>query len=99
MHGVRRAEVQLGETACVIGLGLVGQLAVQLLVAAGVQVVGFDMIEARCRTAEAAGALVCASPDPDGIATVETALATATGGLGADHIFISAGGASNDPVH
>ena len=38
MHGVRRAEVQLGETAAVIGLGLIGQLVVRLLVAAGVQV-------------------------------------------------------------
>jgi predicted dehydrogenase/threonine dehydrogenase-like Zn-dependent dehydrogenase len=99
MHGLRRAEVQLGETACVIGLGLVGQLAVQLLVASGVRVVGFDMIDARCRTAEDAGALVCASPDPEGIATVEAAVAKATGGLGADHVFISAGGASNEPVH
>ena len=32
MHGVRRAEVQLGETAAVIGLGLIGQLVVRLLV-------------------------------------------------------------------
>ncbi len=57
MQGVRRAEVALGETACVIGLGLIGQLAVRLLVASGVQVVGLDMVEARCRTAEKAGAL------------------------------------------
>ena len=35
MQGVRRAEVQLGDTACVIGLGLVGQLVVRLLIAAG----------------------------------------------------------------
>src|SRR6201985_1746949 len=35
MHGVRRAEVQLGETAAVIGLGLIGQLVIRLLVAAG----------------------------------------------------------------
>ena len=99
MHGVRRAEVQLGETACVIGLGLVGQLAVQLLVAAGVRVVGFDVIDERCRTAEKAGALACAAPDPDGIARIEATVRAATGGLGADHIFIAAGGASNDPVH
>ena len=45
MHGVRRAEPQLGETACVIGLGLVGQLVVRLLVAAGIRVVGLDVIE------------------------------------------------------
>ena len=42
MQGVRRAEVALGETACVIGLGLIGQLVVRLLVASGVQVVGLD---------------------------------------------------------
>src|SRR5690348_11369673 len=52
MHGVRRAEVQLGETACVIGLGLVGQLVVRLLIAAGVRVIGIDVIEERCRLAE-----------------------------------------------
>jgi hypothetical protein len=34
------AEVQLGDAACVIGLGLVGQLVVRLLIAAGVRVVG-----------------------------------------------------------
>ena len=34
MQGVRRAEVQLGETAAVIGLGLIGQLVVRLLAAA-----------------------------------------------------------------
>ena len=56
MHGVRRAEVQLGETAAVIGLGLVGQLVVRLLVAAGVQVVGLDPVAARCQLAEQAGA-------------------------------------------
>src|SRR5262249_45394957 len=45
MHGVRRAEVQLGDTACVIGLGLVGQLVVRLLVASGVRVVGLEVVE------------------------------------------------------
>ena len=56
MHGVRRAEVQLGETAAVIGLGLVGQLVVRLLMAAGVQAVGIDPVPDRCRLAEKAGA-------------------------------------------
>ena len=62
MHGVRQGEVQLGETACVIGLGLVGQLVVRLLVAAGVRVVGLDVIEDRCKRAEQAGAAFCAAP-------------------------------------
>ena len=98
MHGVRRGETQLGETACVIGLGLVGQLVVRLLVAAGVRVVGIDTIEERCRLAEAAGAMSCASPDDEGAAYIEQVLRTATGGLGADHVFLAAGGDTNGPV-
>ena len=98
MQGVRRAEVALGETACVIGLGLIGQLVVRLLVASGVQVVGLDMVEARCRAAEKAGALICAAPDEDGLREVERVLLDRTGGLGADHVLLAAGGDSNGPV-
>ena len=98
MHGARRAEPQLGETACVIGLGLVGQLVVRLLVAAGVRVVGVDTVPERCRLAEQAGALACAGPDPDGTAYVEQVLQATTGGLGADHVYLAAGGDTNGPV-
>ena len=62
MQGVRRAEAQLGETACVIGLGLIGQLVVRLLVASGVRVVGVDTVPDRCRMAEAAGAVSLCRP-------------------------------------
>ena len=98
MQGVRRAEVQLGDAACVIGLGLVGQLVVRLLIAAGVRVVGLDTIEDRCRLAEKAGALACAAPTPEGVEAVEQALAEITDGRGADHILLAAGGSSNGPV-
>src|SRR4051795_13594024 len=98
MQGVRRTEAALGETACVIGLGLIGQLAVRLLVASGVQVVGLDTVEARCRAAEKAGALACAVPDDAGIAQIESVLHERTGGLGADHVLLAAGGESNRPV-
>ena len=98
MQGVRRAEPQLGETSLVIGLGLVGQLVVRLLVAAGIRVVGLDMIEARCRLAEQAGAVVCAAPDDEGLAAVAASLDELTSGRGADHVFLAAGGSSNAPV-
>jgi predicted dehydrogenase/threonine dehydrogenase-like Zn-dependent dehydrogenase len=98
MHGVRRAEVQLGETAAVIGLGLVGQLVVRLLIAAGVQVVGIDPVDDRCRLAEKARAAVCGSPADDGMDAVLRELAAITGGRGADHIFLAAGGPTNGPV-
>ena len=98
MHGVRRGEVQLGETAAVIGLGLVGQLVVRLLIAAGVQVVGIDPVEDRCRLAEKAGAVRCGSPAEDGMSDVLRELAVVTRGRGADHVFLTAGGATNGPV-
>ncbi len=98
MQGVRRAEVQLGETACVIGLGLVGQLVVRLLVAAGVRVVGLDVIADRCRLAEKAGAVACAAPSNEGMAVIERALSDLTDGRGADHVLIAAGGSSNGPT-
>jgi predicted dehydrogenase len=98
MQGVRRAEPQLGEVACVIGLGLIGQLVVRLLVAGGVKVVGLDTVEARCRMAEKAGALACASPTPDGVALVEKVALEASEGLGCDHVVLTAGGSSNEPV-
>src|SRR5215475_16141498 len=86
MHGVRRAEVQLGDTACVIGLGLVGQLVVRLLAAAGVRVVGLDVIEDRCRLAEKAGAALCAAPTDEGMEAARQALAGISAGRGADHV-------------
>jgi predicted dehydrogenase len=96
MHGVRRAEVQLGETAAVIGLGLIGQLVVRLLAAAGVQAIGIDPVPERCRLAEKAGTVVCGSPDE--LDSVLAELARITSGRGADHVFLCAGGSTNGPV-
>jgi predicted dehydrogenase/threonine dehydrogenase-like Zn-dependent dehydrogenase len=98
MHGVRRAEVQLGDTACVIGLGLVGQLVVRLLIASGVRVIGLDVIGERCRLAEQAGAVLCAAPTDEGLDAVQGSLDEISGGRGADHVFLAAGGSSNGPA-
>lgn len=99
MHGVRRAEVQLGDTACVVGLGLVGQLVVQLLIASGVRVVGLDVVGDRCARAEQAGALICANPEDAGIDRIDRWISDTNGGLGVDHVFLAAGSASSEPVH
>jgi predicted dehydrogenase/threonine dehydrogenase-like Zn-dependent dehydrogenase len=98
MQGVRRGEVQLGETACVIGLGLVGQLVVRLLIASGVRVIGLDVLEDRCRLAERGGASLCAAPGDAGMEAVLRTLGEMTSGRGADHVFLAAGGSSNGPV-
>jgi predicted dehydrogenase/threonine dehydrogenase-like Zn-dependent dehydrogenase len=95
LQGVRRGEAALGESACVIGLGLVGQLVVRLLVAAGVRVVGVDTVPERCRLAEKAGAVLATGPDA--VDALTTALATRHA-QGADVVFLAAGGHTNQPV-
>jgi NADPH:quinone reductase-like Zn-dependent oxidoreductase len=46
LQGVRQADLRLGETCAVIGLGLLGQLACLMLRASGIQVVGIDINQA-----------------------------------------------------
>jgi predicted dehydrogenase/threonine dehydrogenase-like Zn-dependent dehydrogenase len=99
MQGVRRAELQLGEAACVIGLGLIGQLLVQLLVAAGINVVGVDPVPDRCDLARAAGASACGPPSATGIEALERSVAALSAGLGADAVFLAAGGSSDTLAH
>ncbi|MFG3053292.1 bi-domain-containing oxidoreductase [Kitasatospora sp. NPDC048239] len=95
MQGVRQGEPQLGEVALVIGLGLIGQLVVQLLTASGVRVVGADPDPARCELAARLGAVACGDP---GSAAVEAAVAELTDGHGVDQVYLAAGGGSNQPV-
>ncbi|UKY47956.1 bi-domain-containing oxidoreductase [Streptomyces inhibens] len=95
MQGVRRGEPQLGEVALVIGLGLIGQLVVQLLTASGVRVIGVDPDPVRCELAERLGAAACGDPAS---AAVEASVAELTGGLGVDQVYLAAGGGSNQPV-
>ncbi|MEU9150503.1 bi-domain-containing oxidoreductase [Streptomyces sp. NPDC048417] len=95
MQGVRRGEPQLGEVALVIGLGLIGQLVVQLLGACGVLVVGVDPDPTRCELAARLGAASCGDPAS---AAVEAAVAELTDGHGVDQVYLAAGGGSNQPV-
>ncbi|MYS89970.1 MULTISPECIES: bi-domain-containing oxidoreductase [Streptomyces] len=95
LQGVRQGEPQLGEVALVIGLGLIGQLVVQLLAASGVRVVGADPDPARCELAERLGAAACGDPAS---AAVENAVAELTDGHGVDQVYLAAGGGSNQPV-
>jgi predicted dehydrogenase/threonine dehydrogenase-like Zn-dependent dehydrogenase len=56
MQGLRRVGPRLGEIVAVIGLGLLGQLTVQLLKASGCRVVGFDLHARRVAIALKSGA-------------------------------------------
>ena len=89
LQGIRLVGAQPDETVVVMGLGLIGQLAVRLLRAQGVRVLGVDPDEAKRAEAAKAGALV-----PDG-ATGLPALLPA----GAAGVLITASTSSDEPVN
>jgi predicted dehydrogenase/threonine dehydrogenase-like Zn-dependent dehydrogenase len=96
LHGMRQSGLQYGEAACVIGLGLVGQLLVRLLGGAGVHVVGIDPLPARCRLAEEGGA--SAAVRPEDYQNLRDEITRWTDGFGVDCVFLAASGSSNQPV-
>ena len=92
IQGVRLSRSALGETALVIGLGLIGQITVALLKAAGVRVIGTDLDAAKCELARRTGAEV-ARP---GVGAKD--VLAITGDLGADAVLITASTKSNAPI-
>lgn len=92
LQGVRQCEVRLGETVAVIGLGLMGILAVQMLKASGCRVIGFDPNAARCRLAEELGCDRAVSGN-----LADEALAFSEG-HGVDAVLITAATHSDEPV-
>jgi threonine dehydrogenase-like Zn-dependent dehydrogenase len=88
LQGVRRADVRLGETVCVIGLGLIGQITVQLLKASGCTVIGLDSDLKRA--------------GEDGVTTASELIkkvSLMTGGHGVDATLITASTSSSDPAN
>jgi predicted dehydrogenase/threonine dehydrogenase-like Zn-dependent dehydrogenase len=95
LQGVRRASAQLGDVACVLGLGLIGQLTVQLLKAAGCRVIGLDLAADRVDRALALGLDEGAS-DPE---TLLRLIRNATGAHGADMTLMTAATRSDAVVN
>lgn len=96
MQGVRQANVVLGESCVVIGLGLVGQLTLQILNAAGVKAIGIDIDDEQVELAKKNGFDFVWNRKTTGI---EEIIFNATNGYGADAIIITAGTASLDPIN
>lgn len=95
MQGVRQAGVSLGDNVAVIGLGLLGQLATQMLKAAGCAVAGVDLDAAKCDLALATGADAAWTGAAAEIAKRGLAF---TDGRGFDAVVITAGTKSDEPV-
>jgi len=94
LHGVRNLGLELGDVAAVVGVGLVGQLAVQFLKLAGVRPIALDYDEARLELARYGGAEMLwnlADGDPS------AAVLDLTGGQGCDGVVIAAATDSSEP--
>ncbi len=95
LHGIRTSDARFGDIVAVIGLGLLGQLTVQLLKAAGCHVIGLDIAHGRARLAAELGA--------DAVSTYpgefERLCLQSSSGHGADVVIIAAETASSQPVN
>jgi polar amino acid transport system substrate-binding protein len=93
LQGIRVAEPTLGEAFVVIGLGLLGQITVQLLKANGCRVFGVEVDEQKMNLAKEFGAELCANPSE-----ARNLIKEWSRGRGADGVLITAATQSNDPI-
>lgn len=95
LQGIRLVAPQLGETVVVMGLGLIGLLTVQMLVAQGCRVIGLDFDVAKLQLAKQFGAETVTL---DGKTSPVGSVLTLNESLGVDAVLITASTASSDPV-
>lgn len=94
LQGIRLVNPTMGETVVVIGLGLIGLITIQLLLANGCNVIGFDFDERKVEMAKKSGANAFIASNVDVVKMVEEY----TGGIGADAVLITASTKSNDVI-
>jgi len=95
LHALRLAELQLGDRIIIIGLGLLGLLAVQIAKAWGCQVLGTDVAASKADLARQLGADWAVAGGKEAVLAASQAL---FGGAGADAVIIFASTPSNEPL-
>jgi predicted dehydrogenase len=95
LHGIRTADVRLGDVVAVIGLGLLGQLSVLLLKVAGCRVLGMDINPQRAELAARLGADATTSVPSD----LRDLCFQHSTGAGVDAVLITAETSSSAPVN
>jgi polar amino acid transport system substrate-binding protein len=93
LQGVRLGAPELGHRVAVIGLGVIGLLATQILRAHGCRVFGIDLDATRCSLARALGA--DDAVDPTG---AESSVSQWSDGFGADLVVVAAASDDSDPA-
>lgn len=95
LQGVRQAAPNIGESVCVIGLGLLGQITCQLLKANGCNVFGIDFKSSLLELALKMGADTSMNRNDSNLLAACEAF---TRGHGFDSVIITAAAPTNDPV-
>ncbi|HLZ41062.1 MAG TPA: bi-domain-containing oxidoreductase [Candidatus Sulfotelmatobacter sp.] len=95
LHGIRTAEAKLGDVVAVIGLGLLGQITLQLLKAAGCRVIGMDIDASRADLGRRMGADATTSSASE----FHNLCLDISSGVGVDSVLITAETPSSDPVN
>jgi predicted dehydrogenase/threonine dehydrogenase-like Zn-dependent dehydrogenase len=93
LHAVRLGVPEIGQRVVVIGLGVIGLIATQILRAHGCHVFGIDLNPSRCDTSRALGA-----DDAVGPMGAEAVVSRWSSGLGADLVIVAAATRGSDPA-
>ncbi len=95
LQGIRLLDPTMGETVVVVGLGLIGLITAELLMANGCNVIGVDLDDAKLAIAKEKGIQV-ANPK-SGIDPVKF-VQSATNGVGADGVIITASAKTDELI-
>ena len=96
LQGIRLLNPQLGECVVVVGLGLIGLVAAELLKANGCKVIGVDFDQQKVDIAKNKG--IYAINPKNGIDPVKY-VEEVTGGVGADGVLITASAKGDEVIH
>ena len=94
LHAVHRAEARLGDRVAVVGLGLLGLMAVQMLKSAGCPVFGVDLDPRKVDLARELGAEDSATTEED----VSGKVLEFSGGWGADSVLVFASSEGKEAI-
>jgi len=95
LQGIRLVNPTFGETVVVTGLGLIGLLTAQMLLANGCRVIGIDIDAEKCSLAESWGVKTL---NPAAGADPVKGVMEATSGIGTDAVIITASAKNNDII-
>lgn len=95
LHGVRRADLKLGEVCVVFGAGILGLLSAQLLMASGVKVIVIDIDNYRLSLAKKSGVEYALNSNEEDVVKVVKCI---THGFGSDAVLFTASTKSSEPI-